>query len=49
MREAAGLPLSFIINKRLLNHRFATSEITIWGYLMQKHKKKHKKLRFNTK
>jgi hypothetical protein len=29
--------------------RFVISKVTIWGYLMQKGKKKHKKLRFNAK
>ena len=28
---------------------FANSKVTIWGYIMQKGKKKHKKLRFGAK
>ena len=28
---------------------FVISNVTLWGYLMQKGKKKHKKLRFDAK
>ena len=40
-------------NKRISNYAkrgcFVIFKVAIWGYLMQKHKKKHKKLRFDTK